>query len=80
MDFYHVIGVFHKPVCKLADVNESILMDADIHKSTKGRDIRDDARQLHARSDVLYLPYSIGKGKGLKLLPGVPDPAWQARP
>ena len=79
MDLHHIIGILHEPVCKLADVNESILMHADIHKSAEGRNIRDDARQLHTRLDVLYLRYSIGKGKDLELFRG-PDPAWQAHP
>ena len=29
-------------------------MDADIHKSTEGRDVRDDARDFHSLMEVFY--------------------------
>lgn len=45
-------GILDEMVGELADVDESVLVNADIDKSTEGRDIRDDAGEFHSDLEV----------------------------
>jgi hypothetical protein len=60
-------SIFDKGVTELADVDETILMHADVHKGTKGGDVGDDAWQLHADGQILHVIDAISKVEGFKL-------------
>lgn len=45
---------------------QAILVHADIHEGAKGGDVGYDARQLHARTQVLDLIYALCKAERLK--------------
>ena len=47
-------------------MDEAILMDADIHKGTKGGDVSDDAFKQHAGHEILHLMHAFGKTGGLE--------------
>ena len=61
LDFYDVGRVFHEAVRHLTDMNQTVLMDTDIHKCAKGRYVRHDTGKLHAFSQVTDFIDAIGK-------------------
>ena len=66
MHFDDFVGIAHEAVRQLADVDEPVLMHADVHKRAERCDIGDDARQLHALFEILHRAHAFGKGKGLE--------------
>ncbi|MCY1518204.1 hypothetical protein D9M68_529130 [compost metagenome] len=58
--------ILHEPVGKLRDVDEAILVDADIDKGAEGGDIGHGALELHAHLQVLDVVDALGKGRGLE--------------
>ena len=51
-DFDHLGRVADEMVGQLADVDQAILMDADVNKGTKGGDVGDDSGEFHAHLQV----------------------------
>jgi hypothetical protein len=51
-DFDDFGGVSHKWIGELADVDEAVLVDADIDEGTEGGDVGDDAGEFHADLQV----------------------------
>ena len=43
-------------------------MNADVNEGTEGRDVRHDARELHAGLEILHLLDAVGEAEGLELL------------
>ena len=55
---HHLVRILDEPVRQLADVNEAVLVDPDIHECTEGGDVGDGAFQPHAGlkvSDLVYI-------------------------
>ena len=65
---YDLSSIFDKGVTELADVDETILMHADVHEGTKGGDVGDDSRQLHADGQILHVIDAFSKVEDFKLL------------
>ena len=53
---------------QLADVDQAVLVDADIDERAEGGDVGDDAGQLHARLEVFDLVDASGEREDLELL------------
>ena len=58
-------------VGQLRDVDQSVLLDADVHESPERRDVRHDARQLHPRAQVVDRVHVGIEREDLQLLPRV---------
>ena len=67
-DLEEFSGVLHEVVADLADVDQSVLMDADVDEGAEGGDIRHDAGEFHARLEILHLLDAVGEAEGLELL------------
>ncbi len=52
----------------LANVDQPILVDADVHEGTESGHVGDDARQLHARLQILDFLHANLKREHFKLL------------
>ncbi len=65
---HNIGGAFHELVAELADVDEAVLVDADVHKRAEGGDIRHDAGQFEAGFEVLHFLDAFLKAERLKLL------------
>ncbi|EEF59358.1 hypothetical protein Cflav_PD1906 [Pedosphaera parvula Ellin514] len=61
-------GVFDEAVGHLADVDEAVLMDADIDEGTERRHVGDDARQLHPGLQIFHFVHALFEGKEFKFL------------
>ena len=73
--FDDLARVFDKlGTAQLADVNQTILMHAQIHKCAKRRNIADDAFQNHTGCQVFNLRHAAGKGGGFEF--GARIPTW----
>ena len=59
-------------VGQLTDMHEAVLVHADIDKRAEGRDIGDNARQLHADFEVFDGVDAFGEAEDFKLLSRVP--------
>ena len=68
LHFYDFRRVFDEAVGELADVDQAILVDADIHECAEGRHVGDDTGQFHARLEVFHFLHTGLKRKRLKLL------------
>src|SRR5512139_3515680 len=68
VDFDDVRGILDKTVRKLADMDEPILMDANVDKDTKSRDVRDDPGEFHPRPYVLQFFHSLCESKRFVLV------------
>ncbi len=71
LHFHNVCRVFHKVVRELADVDEAVLVDADVYERAERRDIGDDARQLHADGKVGDLLHTFNERERLEFLAGI---------
>ena len=67
-DFDDFRGVADEVVGELADVDEAVLMDADIDEGAEGGDVGDDAGELHADLEVGRFLDAFGEGEELELL------------
>ena len=70
-DFDDFAGVFDKVVGELADMDEPILVDADVAEGPEGGDVGDDAGELHADLEVGGFFDAFGESEGFEFLPGV---------
>ena len=64
-------GFFDEAVGELANVNEAVLVDADVDEGAEGGDVGHDTGQLHARLEILGFVDAGLKGEGFKFLAGV---------
>ncbi len=64
-------GVFDEGVGELADVDEAVLVHADVHEGAEGGDVGDDAGELHAWAQVLGFVDGRVEGEGLELGAGI---------
>lgn len=55
--------IAHELIAELANVDEAVLVDADIDKGTEGGDVGDDAGELHADFEIAGFLDTFGKGK-----------------
>ena len=53
VQFHHISGMGNTSISHLGDVDEAVLMDTDIDKSTEVGNVGDDARQDHAFYQVI---------------------------
>ena len=53
VEFNHIEGMGNTTIGHLGDVNQSILMDTNIHEGPKVRDVSDDARQDHTFDQIV---------------------------
>jgi hypothetical protein len=67
----HLSRIFDETVAELADVDQSILVNADVHKGAEGRHVGDYTRQLHARFQVLHFLHPSLECEHFKLLPRI---------
>ena len=72
--------ILDEPVRQLADMDQAILVDADIDKHAEGRDIGDNARQLHARLNIRDRMNPFRKSDRVKLLSRIAAGFGQFRP
>ena len=70
-DFDHLGGIADEVVGELADVDESVLMDADIDECAKSRDVGDNAGKFHADLEVVRLFDAVLEREQLELLAGI---------
>ena len=70
-------GIFDKAICQLADMNKTVLMDTNIHKSTKSRNICYNTRHFYPGYKIFYIMDGIIKRKALKLFSGITARACQ---
>ena len=70
-DFDDFAGVFDEVVGELADVDEAVLVDADVDEGAEGGDVGDDAGEFHADLEVGGFFDIFGEGEGGELLAGV---------
>src|ERR1035438_3366001 len=68
LHFDHLRWIFDETVAELADVDQPVLVDADVPEGTKSRHIGDDASQFHPRFQVLHLLAARLEGEPFKLL------------
>ncbi len=65
------MGISYKPIGNLADMDESILMDADIDKGAEGGHICHDTGEFHSHFQIGHCIDTVGEGKKFKLLTGI---------
>ncbi len=51
----NIVGIFDVLVGEFGDMDETVLMDADIDEGTEGRDVGDDAFELHTDGEIFDL-------------------------
>ncbi len=61
LNLHDFCGIFHKPVRHLADMNEAVLMYADVHKRAECGDICNDSGEFHSMSKVFYFFDAVSK-------------------
>ena len=59
----HLVRVLHEPVGQLADMDETVLMHADIDEGAEGRDVGHGAFQHHAGFQILDVLDAVGEGR-----------------
>ncbi len=64
--FHHLMRILDETIGKLGDVDQAILMHADIDEGAEGGDIGDGAFERHADLEIGDLLYAFGKGRGLE--------------
>ena len=70
-DFQDFDRVLHKVVGNLADMDEAVLVDADVDESAESSNIGDDAGEFLADFEVTRFGDAFGKTERFKLLAGV---------
>ena len=68
MDFDNRGGILDEAIRQLADVDQAVLMDADIDEGPEGGYIRDNPRQSHAGLDIFDFIDFFCETEHLKLL------------
>ena len=61
-------GSLTKRSASLADVDQPVLVNADVDEGPEGGHVGDDPGQLHARLEVLHLVDPFGERERLELL------------
>ena len=61
-DFDDFIGIVDKVIGELADVDEAILVDADIDEGSEGGDVCDESWEAHAFGEVGGFIDALGEG------------------
>src|SRR5262249_11358483 len=64
-------GVSDKAVGQLTDVDEAVLVHANVDEGAEGGDVRDDARQPHAGPEVLERADALLELERLEALAGI---------
>ena len=67
VQFDHIVRILYKLIGQLRDVDKAILMNTDVDKGAKGRDVGDYTRQLHSFDKVIDGFYPFCKMKLLQL-------------
>lgn len=65
--FHDFMRVFYEFVGQLADMDKSVLMNADIDEGAKGRDIGDGPLKAHSGFEVGDRIYIVGEARCFKL-------------
>ena len=60
-DFDDFTRIADELIAELADVDEAVLVDADIDEGTEGGDVGDDAGELHADFEIARFLDTFGK-------------------
>ena len=63
LDFDDFVGVLDEAVGELADVDQAVLVDADVDEGAEGGDVGDDAGELHAGLEIFDLVDAFGELK-----------------
>ena len=67
MDLDHLCGVLDELVRQLADMDQPVLVHADVHEGSEGCDIGHDAGELEPFLEVGNLVNALGEAEGLEL-------------
>jgi len=67
-DFDDIGGVFDKLVGELADVDEAVLVHADVHERAECSDVGDDAGKFHSGLKLLHFIDAFGEFEDFELL------------
>ncbi len=68
----HLAGVLHPAVCHLGNVDQAVLVNADVHKYAEVDDIAHGAQEHHAGLQILDVQHILAQNGLLQLLPWVP--------
>ncbi len=79
MNLHHFGRVLYKTVGKLADMHQTILVDANIDKGTEGSNIGNNAGQFHAGLEIVHLRHAFLEGEHFELLARIPARFGQLR-
>ena len=77
-DFYDIAnldqlaGMTQTTVADLRDVDQTVLVDADIHKDTEINDVADSAGQHHAGLQILHFQNIFAQDGSGKFVTGIP--------
>lgn len=72
-DLDDIGGVCRKGVAQFGDMDETVLMDADIDEGAEIGDIRDDAGEFHSGVQVFEDMNTFCESKHLELFTGIPS-------
>ena len=70
-DFNDIGGIFDKLIRELADVDEPVLVHADVHKGSEGGDVGDDAGEFHAGFELFHFFHALRELEDLEFLPRI---------
>ena len=70
-DFDNIGGIADILIGELADVDEAILVNPEVHEGTKSRHVGDDPGQLHSNMQVRWLVDAFGKLNRFELFAGI---------
>lgn len=65
-DLDDIVGVFDEVVGEFGDMDQAVLVDADVNESTEGGDVGDDAFELHVGGEVLDIVDIVAELGGFK--------------
>ena len=68
---YGFAGMAESAVADLGNVDQTVLMDANIHKHTKVDDIPNGTGEYHARLQILHFQHILSQDGGGKFVAGV---------
>ena len=76
-DVDHLKGVSYIPVGHFRNVDQAILLDANVHKSAKVDDVAHSAPQAHSNLQILYLEHVSAQHRRRQVIAGVAAGAGQ---
>ena len=68
---HHFVRVAHEAIGELREVDEAVLVNADVDEGAERGDVGDGSLEPHARLQVLDVVDALGKSRGLELRPGI---------